>query len=150
MKIGKVSAEKVGSALAQTGGLVAGMLVSNGVSKAIPLDNSLASKGIVLGVGLAALTLVSGQDTGTKIVRSIGAGIAGQQAKEIIKEVATPHLPDVKFIKDSFEALDQPASSSTANAMGALNRSLAARRSMGNPVFKLGNAQPQTSSFVIG
>ena len=138
MKIAKFSSKNAGDALAQAGGVAAGMLLSNGASAAIPLSNSMARKGIVLVAGLAAVALVNGTDTGAKAVRAMGVGIAAQQAKELIKEVASPHIPNVKFLNDAFEkTTPTPATEGVAASLAARRRN--AR--LGNPMFKMGTAQ---------
>lgn len=147
MKVQNFSAKKAGNVVAQAGGLVGGMLLSNGTTEAIPLSNKMYRQAIVLAAGVAVATLVGGEDTMAKTVRSVGLGMAAQQAKELVKGTAAPHLPNVKFIKDSFEQQSLPASAE------ALNRALAGRkrRGLGNATpFKLGNAVPLNPTFIPG
>lgn len=153
MKMQKFSGKNTASALAQTGGIVGGMLLSNGASELVPLSNKTLSKAIVAGVGIATAVFVGGNDGLATTARAIGIGMAAQQGKEIIKDLAAPHLPNVKFIKDSFE---QPTiAPATTEALNAARK----RRKLGNPTtasmpFRMGvgttPANVAGSSFVLG
>lgn len=143
MKIGKFSGDKAGSAFGQAAGVIGGALLSNGAASAIPLDNKTAAKAIVAAVGVAGMIFVSGNDTAAKIVRGVSLGMAAQQGKELIKEVATPMLPSgngtvTKFINDSFKNSGTLVASSETKtyALGRGKR----RGRMGSPeLFAMAN-----------
>ena len=108
MKLGKFSGAKAANALGTAAGVGTGMLLSNGLSHIIPMENKTAVKGIVTAFGVAGMILFSGDGTVSKIAKDVSMGVAVQQTKELAKEFITPHLPDgngavTKFINASFE-----------------------------------------------
>ena len=148
----KIDKKTAGKALVTTGGVVTGALASNAGASALTsiVKNGMIAKGVVALTGVAVAIGFSKNN----FVAGAGIGAAGQQVKELVKEVATPHLPDVQLIKDAFEVPALPTAGDGAGR--AMARSLAGRmargRSMGNPTFRMGNGPVRTtgSKFVAG
>lgn len=143
MKVGNFSASKASKTLGTAAGVVSGMVLSNGISSVVPLENKTASKAVVALVGVATAVLASGSDSLAKTARNVGIGMAAQQVKEIVKEVVAPHLPDNDFIKESFE---QTTSVSTTEARAALNARR--KRRMASPMpYRMGSP---AKGFIAG
>ena len=134
MKIEKFKTENATSALGQAAGVAAGAMLSSGVSGVIPIKNKLAVKGIVAVTGVALATMVGGKDTAAAAIKSIGVGMAAQQAKEMISDVVSPMLPSKpgklnQFLRDAVGA--KPAVA--PEAMSGVLAARLARARMGNP-----------------
>ncbi|WP_323027979.1 hypothetical protein [Gelidibacter japonicus] len=147
MKIQKFKTDNAGNALGTAAGVIAGAMLSSGVSGAIPMQNKTAAKAIVAVAGVALTAFVGGQDAGAKAVRNIGIGMTAQQGKEIISEAVKPMLPAstgkaTQFLHD---ALGSGGLAVSLNARSAMAARLGRAR-MGNPdLFKMANPELITS-----
>lgn len=151
MKLKKPTQSSVVDGLTTTASGVVGMLASNGIADAIPMDNKTTVKAIVAAVGFAGAIAVSGNDTTAKIVQGVCSGMALQQVKELVKDVAAGSLPANdgtavnKFVNAAFEQATPVTSSASARA--AMNALAARRRArskkLGNPDVAMRLAQPQ-------
>lgn len=147
MKIQKFKTDNAANALGTAAGVVAGAMLSSGVSGAIPMQNKTAAKAIVAVAGVALTAFVGGQDAGAKAVRNIGIGMAAQQGKEIISDAVKPMLPANTGKATQF--LHDAVGGGSAPVQGAVAASMAARLGrarMGNPdLFKMANPELITS-----
>lgn len=146
MKFKKPNASSVGSTLGAAAGIAVGAMVSNGVVGLIPIDHSVGKKALVAVAAAVGAAVISGQDTTSEVARNLCIGMAGQQVKNLVQEVAKPYAPDSKFIKDALEVQSLPAPAAAARAMGK-----ALGRGMGSPEMtaKLQMGQIQNGGFTF-
>lgn len=143
MKLQKFKTDNATGALGTATGVIVGAMLSSGVSGVIPMNNKTAVKAIVGVTGLALATFVGGTDTAAKAIRTIGAGMAAQQGKEMISDAVKPHLPAATGKGSQFlhDALGSPEQFKMASALGARVRRV--RKKLGNPDFQMAQAIPQ-------
>lgn len=130
MKLKKITTANATSTIGQGMAVVGGMLVSNGVSAVLPIQNKTVAKAILTAVGFAGA--IAGSNS--KVLSGVALGMGVQQAKELIKDVVADKLPandgsTVKnFINSAFEnnggvaqapALNSPYRFRLANPIGA-------------------------------
>lgn len=108
MKLEKITAKKAVGVVGQTTGFVGGMVLSNGVSDAIPVENKNTARAIVAAAGLVGALVIPGSSSIAKTGKAASIGMAAQQLKEIVVDVIKPHLPEnngkvAQFVNASLE-----------------------------------------------
>lgn len=93
MKFNKPTSKKAANSAAMVAGATVGAMVSDAVASVIPLKNPLYSRLAVLGLGVAGLLTIQGNDVASESVKGAFAGMAIQQAVKTSRESLTKVLP---------------------------------------------------------
>lgn len=140
MKVNKFTAKSVVDSLECAGGIIAGSMLSNGVTEALPVpaDKKTLAKGGVALAGVAMASLIGGNDTLAKAARNACIGMAVQQGREIVEEVVAPYLPEPngeyanKFLHDVMGSKKTAVTTSAAPAP-AMGSAAIGGRFLANP-----------------
>jgi hypothetical protein len=146
MKFQKPNSKNLTEAVVLGGGVMVGAKLSKGASSVSPIKNATATKAILAAAGVLVAATVKGTDNVSSFAKGAGAGMAAQQLGEIVDDFVKPMLPAPTGTVS--KALNEAFGGSTTVVPLETKEAMAARlgRKMGNPLFKMGNAQPQLAN----